>query len=190
MEKQEIEKIISLCSLLNDSNCLLLLYGKVYDISNVQSLIYDSEYIILGIGVIKKEVYKFEGKEKLEYIKKNLNPIQNEEEFQAFEEKLTFEKKENDQRMQLSVVQQEAKLKKVIEENTSESTSNEDKKKIFEIVLNCPIKKEAIKPYYWEVFDIVGTAEKTRNIFNAKDGIKLNKNDFPQKNRYNKEEEN
>ncbi|NME35602.1 MULTISPECIES: hypothetical protein [Fusobacterium] len=191
MEKVEKEKLIKLCSVLNGFNCLQLIYGKIYKVSELTILLENSNYIILGTGVIEsKNLDKLEGQEKLKYIEENIIQIQTEEEFQAFKEKLILEKKEHAQQKEFSEKQWETILKNTIEENTSKNTSSEEKNRIFKIVVNCPVKKEEIKPYYWEVFDIVGTAEKTRNIFNAKDGIKLNKNDFPQKNRENKEEEN
>ena len=191
MEKIEKEKLIKLCSVLNNFNCLQLLYGKVYKSSELAFFLENSNYVVLGRGIINsKSLNILEGQDKLKYIEENFIQIQSEKEFQAFKENLLLTKKETDQQNQISVEQWKIKLKNVIEENTSESISDEDKKKIFETILNCPIKKEEIEPYYWEVFDIVGTAEKTRNIFNAKDGIKLNKNNITQKNRYNKEEEN
>lgn len=186
-----MEEIIKLSYQLNNYHLLDKVFGKVYRESYLKEVIHESDYIILGRGVMSREnLLSIKENRTIEIFEKNFILIQNEEELQDFENKLAFEKKENDQQKQISVEQQKAKLKKAIKENTSESISDEDKEKIFEIVLNCPIKKEEIKSYYWKVFDIVGTAEKTRNIFNAKEGIKLNKNDFPQKNRENKEEEN
>lgn len=186
-----MEEIIKLSYQLNNYDLLDKLFGKVYRESYLKEVIYESDYIILGRGVMSREkLLSIKENRTIEIFEKNFILIQNEEELQAFESKLAFEKKENDQQNQISVEQWKIKLKNVIEENTSESISDEDKKKIFETILNCPIKKEELESYYWEVFDIVKTAEKTRNIFNTKDGIKLNKNDFPQKNRYNKEEEN
>ena len=186
-----MEEIIKLAYQSNKNYLLDTIFGKVYNESCLKELINKTDYLILGRGVISRDNLVSIKKDKtIEILEKTFIPIQTEDEFQAFKERLVLEKKEGDQQKQTTTEQWKVKLKEVIEENTPEGTSDEDKEKIFEIVLNCPIKKKEIKHYYWEVFDIVGIAEKTRNIFNAKDGIKLNKNDFPQKNRYNKEEEN
>ena len=185
-----MKKFIELAIQLNDYYLMDKLFGKVYDESYLKKIIFGSDYIIFGRGVINKEsLSKLEKEYKIEDFKENFIQIQTKEEFQNFQKKVEFEKKENKQQIITSSEELKTKLRKAIEENTSENISDEDKNKIFEIVLECPIQKDKIEPYYWKVFDIIGNAEKTRNIFNVKDGIRINKNDFPQKNRKKEKEE-
>lgn len=186
-----MEEIIKLAYQSNKNYLLDTIFGKVYNESCLKEVINKTDYLILGRGVISRNnLVSIKKDETIEILEKTFIPIQTEDEFQAFKERLVLEKKESDQQKQTTTEQWKVKLKEVIEENTPEGTSDEDKEKIFEIVLNCPIKKVELTPYYWKIYDIVGTAEKTRNILMSKDGIKIGKNEFPKKNRYNTEEEN
>lgn len=186
-----MEEIIKLAYQSNKNYLLDTIFGKVYNESCLKEVINKTDYLILGRGVISRNNLVSIKKDKtIDILEKTFIPIQTEDEFQAFKERLVLEKKESDQQKQTTTEQWKVKLKEVIEENTPEGTSDEDKEKIFEIVLNCPIKKVELTPYYWKIYDIVGTAEKTRNILMSKDGIKIGKNEFPKKNRYNTEEEN
>ena len=181
-----MEEIIKLAYQSNKNYLLDTIFGKVYNESCLKEVINKTDYLILGRGVISRNNLVSIKKDKtIEILEKTFIPIQTEDEFQAFKERLVLEKKESDQQKQTTTEQWKVKLKEVIEENTPEGTSDEDKEKIFEIVLNCPIKKVELTPYYWKIYDIVGTAEKTRNILMSKDGIKIGKNEFPKKNRYN-----
>lgn len=185
-------ELIELAYNFDNQGALNRLFGKPYNISELKKLIYNTDYTILGIGVIPNSFLAIpDGKEKIESLVENHISIQNEDEYENFLKKLKNEKEKKDSDKKLVETIWKEKLKFTIEDLSSDTLTEEKKNQIFQIVVNSPTNsKKDIEDDYWKVLDIVGTAEKAMRIFNCKPGIKIGKNDFPQKNREKKKEEN
>lgn len=157
-------------------------------VSDLKSLIYKSDYVNIGGGVIKSNYLDLSKETDLLYsLDENFIPIQSEEDFKKFKERLEYEMQQAKEKEKVSKESLEANLLKVINDNISEGATEEEKSLIFKTVINSPLSKSELEKVYWIVFDIIKNAEKTRNIFNFMPGIKLNKNDFVQKNRKKEE---
>ena len=50
------------------------------------------------------------------------------------------------------------------------------------LIINSPTNKKEMENSYQEVYNILKHGQRTKELFNLKPGINLNKNDFPQKN--------
>ena len=81
------------------------------------------------------------------------------------------------------------KIKQKIETEVPEATE-EEKEKIFDLVIQAPTKKFEAEDEYWNIYDIVGSAIKTREILNIKMEKPITKNDFKAKDRKIKEKKN
>lgn len=89
-----MEEIIKLAYQSNKNYLLDTIFGKVYNESCLKEVINKTDYLILGRGVISRNNLVSIKKDKtIEILEKTFIPIQTEDEFQAFKERLVLEKK-------------------------------------------------------------------------------------------------
>lgn len=166
------------------------LSGDPHNLSKLKRITHSRKYIILGRGVIKSEYFNIlDNIQKLEAFNEYFIPISSEDDLKALEDRIKNENIEAKRQKELSEDDLKEKIKQAIEEQVPEKTE-EEKKEIFDLVIQAPIKKSEVETDYWAIFDIIGNATKTREILNIKMQEKINKNDFPQNKRKNKEEKN
>lgn len=187
----ETEKeLIKLACILDFPEILDSLSGDPYNLSKLKRTTYSTKYIILGRGVIKSEYFNISDDiQKLEAFNEYFIPISSEDDLKALEDRIKNEDIEAKRQKELSEDDLKEKIKQTIEEQVPEKTE-EEKKEIFDLVIQAPIKKSEVETDYWAIFDIIGNATKTREILNIKMQEKINKNDFPQNKRKNREEKN
>lgn len=184
------EKLIKLACILDFPEILNSLYGDPYNISELKRITYSTKYIILGRGVINSEYFDISDDiKKLEAFNEYFIPISSEEDLKAFKARIKNENIEAKRQKELSEDDSKEKIKQMIEEQVPEKTE-EEKRKIFNLVVQAPTEKSKVKDYYWNIFDIVGTAVKTREILNIKMKKSITKNDFKEKDRTLEEEKN
>lgn len=184
------EELIKIACILDSPKIMNCLYGDPYNLSKLKRITYSTKYTILGRGVIDSEYFNISDNiKKLEAFNEYFIPISSEEELKAFEDRIKNEDIEAKRQKELSEDDLKEKIKQAIEEQVPEKTE-EEKKEIFDLVIQAPIKKSEVEIDYWAIFDIIGNATKTREILNIKMQEKINKNDFPQNKRKNKEEKN
>ena len=178
MEKN-LNEVRRIACITNNKPALDLALGKPYNINKLKNIILETGYVILGKGVIKKDIL-----ESLSFNKSLLELTNNFIFIRCNDDLVELEKS----------IQEEAKYveqEKASEEEWKNSLkekiatlplSTEEKEKIFELILNCSTNKKEMENSYQEVYNMINHAQRTRELFNLKPGIKLNKNDFPQKN--------
>ena len=185
------EKLIKVAWTLDYPEIQNSLYGDPYNISKLKIITYSTKYEILGRGVIDSEFFNISDdiKKKLEAFNEYFIPISSEEDLKAFEDRVKNENIKTEKEKILSEEELKEKIKQKIEEQVPEKTE-EEKRKIFDLAIQAPTKKSEVKDYYWKIFDIVGTAIKTREILNIKMEKAINKNEFKEKDKPSKEEKN
>lgn len=184
------EGLIKIAWTLDFPEIMNSLYGDPYNISKLKRITYSTKYKILGRGVIDSEYFNIsDNKKKLEAFNEYFIPISSEEELKAFEDRVKNENIKTEKEKILSEEELKEKIKQAIEEQVPEKTE-EEKREIFDLVIQAPTEKSKVKDYYWAIFDIVGTATKTREILNIKMEKAISKNDFKEKDRPSKEEKN
>lgn len=184
------EELIKIACILDFPEILNSLYGDPYNISKLKRITYSTKYTILGRGVIDSEYFNISDNiKKLEVFDEYFIPISSEEELKAFEDRIKNEDIEAKRQKELSEDDLKEKIKQAIEEQVPEKME-EEKKEIFDLVIQAPTEKSKVRDYYWGIFDIVGTAIKTREILNIKMEKAISKNDFKEKDRPLKEEKN
>lgn len=186
MEKINFKQIINNAISTENWELLDFALGKIYNRPKVESIIFETDYVILGRGIIKKNfLMDYCSRKGLEDITKNFYLISCDEEIKNLEQ-LIFDEK-NTQIIQKK--NDETKWKSDLKMSIQKlEISEEEQNIIFDIILNTPLSKKELEPDYWKVYDIVNHAEKTKQLFNFNPDISLNKNDFPKKKRNNKEE--
>ena len=147
MEKN-LNKIRRVAYITNNERALDLTLGKPYNINKLENIILETGYVILGKGVIKKDIL-----ESLSFGKSLLELTNN----------FIFIRCNDDL----------VELVKLIQE---------EKEKILNLIINSPTNKKEMENSYQEVYNILKHGQRTKELFNLKPGINLNKNDFPQKN--------
>ena len=179
MEKN-LNEIRKVAYITNNERALDLTLGKPYNINKLENIILETEYVILGKGVIKKDILKSLsfGKSLLE-LTNNFIFIRCNDDLVELEKLIQEEKLNNIEQEKNSEEKWKNNLKEKI---ATLSLSKEEKEKIFELILNCSTNKKEMEDSYQEVYNMINHAQRTRELFNLKPGIKLNKNDFPQKN--------
>lgn len=188
MEMQE--KLTKVAWTLDSPEILNSLCGDPYNISKLIRITYSTKYTILGRGVIDSEYFNISDDiKKLEVFDEYFIPISSEEELKAFEDRVKNENIKTEKEKILSEEELKEKIKQAIEEQVPEKTE-EEKRKIFDLAIQAPTEKSKVEDYYWAIFDIVGTATKTREILNIKMEKAISKNDFKEKDRPSKEEKN
>lgn len=179
-----MEKFIQLASLLDYPDVLRFSLQKTYNYTKLDSLIYGSNYQRLGGGVIDKKYLKEpDGRKLIENIRKYHILIQTEEEYNNFLTKLEIEQLEAKKNETMNGENWKEELRQAIEENSPSILSLEQKEHIFNIIVSSPSEKTELKKFYWQVFDIIGTANKTITLFKINPNIKIDKNTFKQKDR-------
>ena len=187
----EMEKeLIKLACILDFPEILDSLSGDPYNLSKLKRTTYSTKYIILGRGVIKSEYFNISDDiQKLKAFNEYFIPISSEDDLKALQDRIKNEDIEAKRQKELSEDDLKEKIKQAIEEQVPEKTE-EEKKEIFDLVIQAPTEKSKVEDYYWAIFDIVGTATKTREILNIKMEKAISKNDFKEKDRPSKEEKN
>ena len=184
------EKLKKKAYLLDFQNILDDLCGEPYNISRVKRIVFSTKYIILGRGIINSEYFDISDDIKqLETFYEYFIPITSEEDLKALENRIESENIESEKQKELSEEELKKKLKQKIETEIPEATE-EEKEKVFDLAIQAPIKKFEAKDEYWNIYDIVGSAIKTREILNIKMEKPITKNDFKAKDRKIKEEKN
>ena len=184
------EKLKKKAYLLDFQNILDDLCGEPYNISRVKRIVFSTKYIILGRGIINSEYFDISDDIKqLETFYEYFIPITSEEDLKALENRIESENIEAEKQKELSEEELKKKLKQKIETEIPEATE-EEKEKVFDLAIQAPIKKFEAKDEYWNIYDIVGSATKTREILNIKMEKPIIKNDFKIKDRKIKEEKN
>ena len=184
------EKLKKKAYLLDFQNILDDLCGEPYNISRVKRIVFSTKYIILGRGIINSEYFDISDDIKqLETFYEYFIPITSEEDLKALENRIESENIEAEKQKELSEEELKKKLKQKIETEIPEATE-EEKEKVFDLAIQAPIKKFEAKDEYWNIYDIVGSATKTREILNIKMEKPIIKNDFKIKDRKIKEKKN
>ena len=184
------EKLKKKAYLLDFQNILDDLCGEPYNISRVKRIVFSTKYIILGRGIINSEYFDISDDIKqLETFYEYFIPITSEEDLKALENRIESENIEAEKQKELSEEELKKKLKQKIETEIPEATE-EEKEKVFDLAIQAPTKKFEAEDEYWNIYDIVGSAIKTREILNIKMEKPITKNDFKAKDRKIKEEKN
>ena len=184
------EKLKKKAYLLDFQNILDDLCGEPYNISRVKRIVFSTKYIILGRGIINSEYFDISDNIKqLETFYEYFIPITSEEDLKALENRIESENIEAEKQKELSEEELKKKLKQKIETEIPEATE-EEKEKVFDLAIQAPTKKFEAEDEYWNIYDIVGSATKTREILNIKMEKPITKNDFKAKDRKIKEEKN
>ena len=184
------EKLKKKAYLLDFQNILDDLCGEPYNISRVKRIVFFTKYIILGRGIINSEYFDISDDIKqLETFYEYFIPITSEEDLKALENRIESENIEAEKQKELSEEELKKKLKQKIETEIPEATE-EEKEKVFDLAIQAPTKKFEAEDEYWNIYDIVGSATKTREILNIKMEKPITKNDFKAKDRKIKEEKN
>ena len=184
------EKLKKKAYLLDFQNILDDLCGEPYNISRVKRIVFSTKYIILGRGIINSEYFDISDDIKqLETFYEYFIPITSEEDLKALENRIESENIEAEKQKELSEEELKKKLKQKIETEIPEATE-EEKEKVFDLAIQAPTKKFEAEDEYWNIYDIVGSATKTREILNIKMEKPIIKNDFKIKDRRIKEEKN
>ena len=184
------EKLKKKAYLLDFQNVLDDLCGEPYNISRVKRIVFSTKYIILGRGIINSEYFDISDDIKqLETFYEYFIPITSEEDLKALENRIESENIEAEKQKELSEEELKKKLKQKIETEIPEATE-EEKEKVFDLAIQAPTKKFEAEDEYWNIYDIVGSATKTREILNIKMEKPITKNDFKAKDRKIKEEKN
>ena len=184
------EKLKKKAYLLDFQNILDDLCGEPYNISRVKRIVFSTKYIILGRGIINSEYFDISDDIKqLETFYEYFIPITSEEDLKALEDRIENENIEAEKQKELSEEELKKKLKQKIETEIPEATE-EEKEKVFDLAIQAPTKKFEAEDEYWNIYDIVGSATKTREILNIKMEKPIIKNDFKIKDRRIKEEKN
>lgn len=184
------EKLKKKAYLLDFQNILDDLCGEPYNISRVKRIVFSTKYIILGRGIINSEYFdSSDDIKQLETFYEYFIPITSEEDLKALENRIESENIESEKQKELSEEELKKKLKQKIETEIPEATE-EEKEKVFDLAIQAPTKKFEAKDEYWNIYDIVGSATKTREILNIKMEKPIIKNDFKIKDRKIKEEKN
>ena len=184
------EKLKKKAYLLDFQNILDDLCGEPYNISRVKRIVFSTKYIILGRGIINSEYFDISDNIKqLETFYEYFIPITSEEDLKALEDRIESENIEAEKQKELSEEELKKKLKQKIETEIPEATE-EEKEKVFDLAIQAPNKKFEAENEYWNIYDIVGSATKTREILNIKMEKPIIKNDFKIKDRKIKEEKN
>lgn len=184
------EKLKKKAYLLDFQNILDDLCGEPYNISRVKRIVFSTKYIILGRGIINSEYFDISDDIKqLETFYEYFIPITSEEDLKALENRIESENIEAEKQKELSEEELKKKLKQKIETEIPEATE-EEKEKVFDLAIQAPTKKFEAEDEYWNIYDIVGSATKTREILNIKMEKPITKNDFKAKDRKIKEEKN
>ena len=184
------EKLKKKAYLLDFQNILDDLCGEPYNISRVKRIVFSTKYIILGRGIINSEYFDISDDIKqLETFYEYFIPITSEEDLKALEDRIESENIEAEKQKELSEEELKKKLKQKIETEIPEATE-EEKEKVFDLAIQAPTKKFEAEDEYWNIYDIVGSATKTREILNIKMEKPIIKNDFKIKDRKIKEEKN
>ena len=184
------EKLKKKAYLLDFQNILDDLCGEPYNISRVKRIVFSTKYIILGRGIINSEYFDISDNIKqLETFYEYFIPITSEEDLKALEDRIESENIEAEKQKELSEEELKKKLKQKIETEIPEATE-EEKEKVFDLAIQAPTKKFEAEDEYWNIYDIVGSATKTREILNIKMEKPIIKNDFKIKDRRIKEEKN
>ena len=184
------EKLKKKAYLLDFQNILDDLCGEPYNISRVKRIVFSTKYIILGRGIINSEYFDISDDIKqLETFYEYFIPITSEEDLKALEDRIENENIEAEKQKELSEEELKKKLKQKIETEIPEATE-EEKEKVFDLAIQAPTKKFEAEDEYWNIYDIVGSAIKTREILNIKMEKPITKNDFKAKDRKIKEEKN
>ena len=178
MEKN-LNEVRRIACITNNKPALDLALGKPYNINKLKNIILETGYVILGKGVIKKDIL-----ESLSFDKSLLKLTNNFIFIRCNDDLVELEKSIQEEAR--SIEQEKAseeEWKNTLKEKIATlSLSKEEKEKIFELILNCSTNKKEMEDSYQEVYNMINHAQRTRELFNLKPGIKLNKNDFPQKN--------
>ena len=184
------EKLKKKAYLLDFQNILDDLCGEPYNISRVKRIVFSTKYIILGRGIINSEYFDISDDIKqLETFYEYFIPITSEEDLKALENRIESENIEAEKQKELSEEELKKKLKQKIETEIPKATE-EEKEKVFDLAIQAPTKKFEAEDEYWNIYDIVGSATKTREILNIKMEKPITKNDFKAKDRKIKEEKN
>ena len=184
------EKLKKKAYLLDFQNILDDLCGEPYNISRVKRIVFSTKYIILGRGIINSEYFDISDDIKqLETFYEYFIPITSEEDLKALEDRIESENIEAEKQKELSEEELKKKLKQKIETEIPEATE-EEKEKVFDLAIQAPTKKFEAEDEYWNIYDIVGSATKTREILNIKMEKPIIKNDFKIKDRKIKEKKN
>ena len=184
------EKLKKKAYLLDFQNILDDLCGEPYNISRVKRIVFSTKYIILGRGIINSEYFdSSDDIKQLETFYEYFIPITSEEDLKALEDRIENENIEAEKQKELSEEELKKKLKQKIETEIPEATE-EEKEKVFDLAIQAPTKKFEAEDEYWNIYDIVGSATKTREILNIKMEKPIIKNDFKIKDRRIKEEKN
>ena len=184
------EKLKKKAYLLDFQNILDDLCGEPYNISRVKRIVFSTKYIILGRGIINSEYFDISDNIKqLETFYEYFIPITSEEDLKALENRIESENIEAEKQKELSEEELKKKLKQKIETEIPEATE-EEKEKVFDLAIQAPTKKFEAENEYWNIYDIVGSATKTREILNIKMEKPIIKNDFKIKDRKIKEKKN
>ena len=179
MEKN-LNEIRRVAYITNNEIALDLTLGKPYNINKLENIILKTEYVILGKGVIKKDILKSLSFDKsLLKLTNNFIFIRCNDDLVKLEKSIQEEEARSIEQEKASEEEWKNTLKEKI---ATLSLSKEEKEKIFELILNCSTNKKEMENSYQEVYNMINHAQRTRELFKLKPGIKLNKNDFPQKN--------
>ena len=171
-------------------NILDNLSGDPYKVSCIKKIIFSTKYIILGRGVINSEYFNISDiRKRLEAFNEYFIPILNDEGLKALEDRIENENKKAEKEKKLSEEELKEKIKQKIKTEVPEATE-EEKEKVFDLAIQAPTKKFEAEDEYWNIYDIVGSAIKTREILNIKMEKPITKNDFKAKDRKIKEEKN
>lgn len=177
MEKN-LNEIRRIACITNNKTALDLTLGKPYNINKLENIILETEYVILGKGIIKKDIL-----ESLSFDKSLLKLTNNFIFIRCNDDLVELEKSIQEEEAR-SIEQEKAseeEWKNTLKEKIATlSLSKEEKEKIFELILNCSTNKKEMGNSYQEVYNILKYGQGTKELFNLKPGIKLNKNDFPQ----------
>ena len=169
-------------------NILDNLSGDPYKVSCIKKIIFSTKYIILGRGVINSEYFNISDIiKRLEAFNEYFIPILNDEGLKALEDRIENENKKAEKEKKLSEEELKEKIKQKIKTEVPEATE-EEKEKVFDLAIQAPTKKFEAEDEYWNIYDIVGSAIKTREILNIKMEKPITKNDFKAKDRKIKEE--
>lgn len=184
------KELMEIACMLDFPEVLDNLSGDPYNLSKLKRITHSTKYIILGRGVIKSEYFNISDDiQKLEAFNGYFIPISSEDDLKALEDRIKNEDIEAKRQKELSEDELKEKIKQAIEEQVPEKTE-EEKREIFDLVIEASVKKSEVETDYWAIFDIIRNATKTREILNIKMKEKINKNDFPTNKRKNKEEKN
>lgn len=174
-----MEKIIQQAFILDYAHVLTFLLQKAYNHSELDSLIYGSNYQRLGGGVIDIKYLKEANNRKLmENIRKYHILIQTEEEYTNFSVKFKNEQFEVKRNETMNEDNWKDELRQAIDKYSPSTLSSKEKEHIFNLVVNCPSENEKMEELFWEVYDLVRVKYKVEILFNINPNIKINKNDF------------